>query len=677
MDDRKPSVKPAVIGGPHTELRPTEYSHADDIVLDFTPFIKAKLEEPYDTKKLYSCGLFPYYGEVPKDYELNVQYRSSILDKARSSSSYRELVIEKCSADCLYYINLCLWTYCPKDFSYQPRQPFITYPCQDYLVWNLLKAIGNYDLTVLKSRDMGVTWITLAVLHWKWMFQEEQSFLLVSRKEEYVDKTGAPRELFWKLDYFNKHLPDFMLPEGIVPFQRNKFRRQKTLIHPKTRSVIAGEATVQDLSRGDRLTAIMVDEAASIKDLEMVQKASRDATYSRIFISTPKGKNAFYDQVVKAFQQDQLFVLHWSMHPRKREGLYVFDRQDVQPRVYDGRLPRGYPAIQDGRVRSIWYDQEEARAARRSEIAEELDLDFYESGQSPYLDAEVLARLAQQSQTPLLRGTLWIDAASPEKFQFMAEPQGELAIWDARLLPIQARPPGTIEKNYRAVIGIDIATGSTGPESSNSVLCVFSIDQMRIAAELVSGNLEIEDLALVTHALASWLNGALVIWEDNGIGNVFGRYLFNRLGYRNVYMRMASKGFYDRPTRVPGWYSTPREKRILLTQLAIAIRENRIQIPSRETIKDLSNYIYTEDGDIRHPRKTIDGSHGDRVIALALAYRATIDVPGYGVNLEKPINDPELLWYKMNPEERQNIFIFASRRWHAKHSQEDVIPEEL
>lgn len=665
-------MQSAVIGGPHDEIRPTSYEEAEDIVLDFGPFIRAKLEDPYRYDGIYSSGLFPYYAEVPKDYELNLEYRKMVLSKINGSRSYLELFLEKCAADCLYYINTSLWTYSPKDYPEDPRRPFITYACQDYLVLNLLKAIGNHDLTVLKSRDMGVTWITLAVIHWKWMFQDEQSFLLVSRKEEYVDKTGAPRELFWKLDYMNKHLPERLLPEGIVPFQRNKFRRQKTLINPRTRSTIAGEATVQDLSRGDRLTAIMVDEAASIKDFELVQKASRDATKSRIFISTPKGRNAFYDQVIKSFRCDQLFVLHWSMHPNKREGLYIYERGDVQPRVYHGVLPSGYNAIQDGKIRSIWYDQEESRATKKSEIAEELDLDFYESGHSPYLDAEVLGHLVGQSRAPHIRGTIVPDPSMIGKFAFIEDPQGEFAVWDSRLLPMcEKGRPREIDKMYRPIIGIDIATGSGGPDCSNSVLCVFSVDEMSIGAELVSSEMEIEDLALTTYALATWLNGALVIWEDNGIGNVFGRYLFNRLGYRNVYMRMVSKGLYDRPTRVPGWYSTPRERRILLTQLAIAIREYRIKIPSRDTIKDLSNYVYTEDGDIRHPRRPKGEGHGDRVIALALAYRATIDVPNYRAIIEREETDPEMMWYKISPEQRNNIFIFASRRMKARRMYED------
>lgn len=52
---------------------------------------------------------------------------------------------------------------------------------------------------VEKSRDMGVTWTIFDALHWG------AGKILSTRAD---DEMG----LFWKLDYFNKNLPSWMLP---------------------------------------------------------------------------------------------------------------------------------------------------------------------------------------------------------------------------------------------------------------------------------------------------------------------------------------------------------------------------------------------------------------------------------------------------------------------------------
>jgi len=102
-----------------------------------------------------------------------------------------------CKADPLYHLNVYGFTYDPRK---EPSEiPFITYPYQDKLIADFHDAIRTgEDLVIAKSRDMGATWLLIAVFLHRWQFGGLCSFLLGSRKEEYVD--GDARSLMWKAD---------------------------------------------------------------------------------------------------------------------------------------------------------------------------------------------------------------------------------------------------------------------------------------------------------------------------------------------------------------------------------------------------------------------------------------------------------------------------------------------
>ena len=79
-------------------------------------------------------------------------------------------------------------------------------------------------------------------------------------------------------------------------------RTKLRLTNESNGSTIDGESTTGDVARGDRRTAIGLDEFAAF-DVDAGYRAlasTRDATNSRIFNSTPAGSgNAFYDMAHK------------------------------------------------------------------------------------------------------------------------------------------------------------------------------------------------------------------------------------------------------------------------------------------------------------------------------------------------------------------------------------------
>jgi phage terminase large subunit len=190
------------------------------------------------------------YNSVPKGMEENLNFRSTALEKAVTDPKTREALWIACSRDLLFYVNTFGWTYDPRKKN--GVLPFITYPFQDDAMLQIEECITTgKDLVIKKSRDMGASWMLLTVFEWFWHFKDGQSFLLVSRNEDYVDKTGNPKALFWKIDFTHKHLPNWMLPA----ITRTKLR----LTNDDNGSTIDGESTTGDVARGDRRTAIGLD----------------------------------------------------------------------------------------------------------------------------------------------------------------------------------------------------------------------------------------------------------------------------------------------------------------------------------------------------------------------------------------------------------------------------------
>jgi len=406
------------------------------------------------SKRSAKSGDRPYYELVPKDADANLEWRLQLIDLGAQSLEHARDLWIACRRDPLFYINSFLWTYDPR--LEWPRVPFITYEYQDEAVREINAAIGDHDLVIEKSRDMGASWLCLAVFLWRWHFYDMQSFLLVSRKEELVDKAGDPKSLFWKIDFMLKHMPEWLRP---------RFVRQKLhLLNMDNGSTIDGESTTGDVARGDRRTAILLDEFASVENGYEVLAATADATVCRIFNSTPKGTaNAFYD--VAHSPDIKKLRFHWSMHPEKGAGLY-----------YDA----------DGKMRSPWYDAECKRRVNPVEIAQELDID-YGGSVHRFFDETLLTRLERECvRPPARRGRLEYDYDTLQPLRFVEDKKGQLLLW---AVPDAAdRWPS--DRAY--VVGVDVATGT---DASNSCISVADARTGEKVAEFATGKLKPHELA--------------------------------------------------------------------------------------------------------------------------------------------------------------------------------------
>lgn len=569
--------------------------------------------------------------QMPKGVRANALARRRLLwDAARVSGAARAMR-EACREDVVFYVNAFCWTFDPR--RERSVVPFVTYPFQDEAMREIVGAVRDgRDVALKKSRDMGASWIVLAVLEWFWHFHEMKSFLIVSRNEDYVDAPGDSKSLFWKFDFLHEHQPRWLLP-------RRMTRTSMHLDNGDTGSIIDGESTTGDVARGDRRTAIMMDEFAAFETGAGYNalKATQSATDCRIFNSTPKGSaNAFYDVVHKTTAR--IVEMHWSRHPIKARGLYRAVRNErgrmelrllsdwkgvVEVREKGERasrkvaFPEDYPFILDGKLRSPWYDRECARAVSPQEIAQELDIDFAGSDYQFFDPAAVQAYRERWSREPDAVGELVVD---PESCRVMGVERNEKGHW--RFFEPLGRDDRFSDER-RFVLGCDVSAG-TG--ASNSTIAAYDAKTREKAAEYANPNIMPDDFGRLVVAAARFFNNALVVPDRSGpTGETMVRRMLAS-GYSYIYMRRNERKLGAPVTNEPGVFLNPAMRTTVLYQYRDAIGNasiiNRSDVAMAETLK----FICKMDGSIEHVAAAnandpagARANHGDLVIGDALA----------------------------------------------------------
>jgi hypothetical protein len=555
----------------------------------------------------------PFNARVPKDLVGNLRWRAESMEEVLRDPESIDYFREACKKDPLFFINAFCWTYDPRNEEH-PKLPFILYECQEEAMLDLFRAIGDHDMLIEKSRDMGASWITIAVFTWCWLFLPGFSGLFVSRVEEYVDKPGNPKAMFWKFDYLLSSIPSWLRPSG---YSDTVHRCKLHAENPENGSVIDGESTNTNVARGDRRTAILLDEFAAVEQGHKVLSSTRDATNCRLFNSTPNGvNNAFY-----AIRQTGIerIRLHWSLHPLKNRGLYTTGEHGELKVLDPANYPIDYRPILDGKIRSPWYDEECKRAGSPQEIAQELDIDYLGSG-FQYFSAPAIHKAVRDSaRPPILVGELDYDDTTGEPIRFVENPGGKLRLWC--LLDGKGNPP----TDHKLSAGADVSAG-TG--ASNSCLAGYDTSTYCKMFEYANAHIRPEAFAKQAVAICKWFGGAYLIWESGGPGRQFGSRV-EEIGYGNVYLRRREEALSKNVSDIPGVATTKETKLMFMGEYRSAVEKGECINRSKEALLETLEYIFSPNGGVEHSRsqsKTdpsgAKDNHGDRVIADALSWKA-------------------------------------------------------
>lgn len=239
------------------------------------------------------------------------------------------------------------------DFRVKGRSavmPFLLFPKQrDLMQWFMQRWTSGDDGIVEKSRDVGASWLAMALACTLSLFNKSLSFGFGSQKESKVDNGGDPDSLFYKGRMFMQNLPAEFRGNWDVrrhaPFMK--------ILFPETGSSITGEVG-DNIGRGGRKTMYFIDESAHLEHPALVDASMASVTNCRIDISSVRGLSSPFAQKRHSGTMP-VFTFHWRHDPRKDDAWYAELPKKHDPIVIAQEFDINYSASMEGIViPSIW-----------------------------------------------------------------------------------------------------------------------------------------------------------------------------------------------------------------------------------------------------------------------------------------------------------------------------------
>jgi hypothetical protein len=572
---------------------------------------------------------------VEKEPEANRAQRMRVIARAEQDIEYRIAVLRACRESFLTWVNLFGWTFLQVEHTFEGRRslfgdhdvPFVTWPVQDDAATELIRSTGltgdaSRSVCLDKSREMGATWLSLAVITWMFLFKPKTSTLMCADYAEAVDYTGRKGEgsalsadkdtLFGKIDYMIDWLPKWMRPRIS--------RTYMSLINMDIGARVDGSTTRDDLGRGGRRTLVFIDEAAAIRNLKAIDKSTSDTTACRWFNSTPKG--AHYFSELRSSGKLDVIVLGWWDHPHKgcdgpngEPGRYIAFDADKGEDVITG----------------WWREKEKERRPSIQDVAENIDIDHLGAGRVVFNLGVLNRHLSLYCEPPMFRGRLVhtldgearaiairkrrVELIEFEEVEGGLNDQGKLLVW---IDLVDGRPPQ--DRTY--IVSADVSGGNG---ASNSIVAVRDRSTGRKVAEYADANISPDELAALMAMIGLWFGGltghAFLIWEANGPGNRVGRVLRN-LRYPWLYqMETRTKRHIEQEesNRI-GWWNSPQSKYDAAIALDAAYASGTFVNPSTAAVQEAMKWVRFENaglgpGYLEFESAEARLTHGDRVIA--------------------------------------------------------------
>lgn len=466
----------------------------------------------------------------------------------------------------------------------------------DFNLWpvqrELLSLWATRESTIaVKSRQLGITTLSVHFALWDCIFHDAAQWFLVSASET------AARDAMRRLRATTANLPKWMVERAQSRAAYEQIESVKRRQAESQTVFRAGMSSLEILTSTPKSVAgragnFILDEFSRHDDQEQIYQLvlpAFDGGGMAIIIANGNGEDAFYSLYWASKEGRNRFHAHffdWTCDPNRDDAWYQRMRRDYlvsNPEADEYGFKAQYPA-----------NEQEA---------------FYLSGRSRFPAVWVNAH-AQRIRDAKVVGDKGFIEQRGKGLRFQHFVNGTLTVFE--------QP----EKGCNYAVGCDPAGGrQSGDYTVIEVVKILGVDSAVQVAEY-RAKVEPVEAALYLERIAKFYNNAFCVIERNNHGHAVIAQVKDR--YPNLYRHIEeSRTFADDYADTLGYPENKRTKTELIDGLASWIDtgsvdepiDPKLDIRSSIAVNELSRYEIKDNGGTGAPK----GQNDDTVVALGLA----------------------------------------------------------
>lgn len=311
-----------------------------------------------------------YYDSEEYQQRLQGKINELMLCEADPNSRMRHM-IDIYSVDPIAFIEQFGWVKIPE---YENAvKPFFLMDYQKEVILKLQQVENDgdeHEVLVDKLREMGLTWILVWYMIWRWMFTQGWSAFVLSRTETEVDdgSNNPDNSIFGKLRWGIAKLPAWMKPDGFRPKGKKGTSTDMALrlLNPQMGTSINGSTTNANAGRSRRYSFTFIDECFFVENFGSVYTALQSVSRVKVFVSTARAGFQYKSLMERCKRLGDYITLTWQQNRFKDQTWY--DQQKSKAEVDEGILkelevsyvvnPRAqyYPEVNKSKIEAVEYN---------------------------------------------------------------------------------------------------------------------------------------------------------------------------------------------------------------------------------------------------------------------------------------------------------------------------------
>lgn len=283
----------------------------------------------------------------------------------------------------------------PDGFMFEPQKTIV----RSMIGW---EGVGDKripfvkDTITMKTRQVGMSWLLMAIELWLIMFWGPMRILNAHRNFTEVDDGGQKSSVL-SLHGRIRDMYDNKIPPWLRSRERLDFK--EGMIQNTRGGYIHGASATPNVGRGSTLDMAVLDEFAHVDWSRLVWASITQACKrGKVVNSTPNGRGNEYYKIVATHKKRRMQKLdfHWTEHPLFNEGMHV---SGDDPNCPDCVAGTHYAT--PGTMTSPWYEEQCDSIGTDDMIAQELDMSFDRSTRARvYPEADRHRHLQDVSYNP-------------------------------------------------------------------------------------------------------------------------------------------------------------------------------------------------------------------------------------------------------------------------------------